>query len=266
MQTEGSGPDLHVVRLRYALQPSDRITYVSPAPVGFETADAFFRLAEGNLACDMKTHFPTQDAARAVVEPVLRAWEVDADLRWIQGALRFKFDRAEIIDRSPVPPGDIRVFGTAPAPALLAMGGTVSVHETRCHYPAPPCTFRLNPDAESILRRYQDYLGGREPLPSMAYFCLTVFEATASDKNNRRKRAAKAYGIEKLVLDTIGELASRPGDRSSARKAAPGPVQPITGLEGVWLEAAVRTLIWRLGDTRTAMTLPLITMRDLPKL
>lgn len=266
MQTEGSGPDWHVVCLHYALQSSDRVTYTSPPSVEFEVDEALFRLADGNLTCDMKTHFLTQDAARTVVEPVLRAWEVDADLRWIQGALRFKFNRAEIIDRSPVPPGDIRVYATAPAPELLAIGGTVSVRETRCHYPAPPCTFRLNPDAESILLRYQGYLGGCEPLPSMAYFCLTVLEATAGGKGDRRQRAAKTYGIEKPVLDKIGELASRPGDRSSARKAAAGPVQPISGLEFGWLEAAIKTLILRLGDTRKAATLPLITMLDLPKL
>jgi hypothetical protein len=38
---------------------------------------------------------PAAEEARAVVEPVLRAWEVDADLRWNRGELRFEFDGAE---------------------------------------------------------------------------------------------------------------------------------------------------------------------------
>jgi hypothetical protein len=139
---------------------------------------------------------PAAEEARAVVEPVLRAWEVDADLRWNRGELRFEFDGADIIDRSPLPPGVIRGHAHALGVAAISGVGTVSVHVTRAHYPEPPGTFRLNPDAESILLRYQGYLGGREPLLSMAYFCLTVIEANAGS----RASAAVTYGIEKAVL------------------------------------------------------------------
>jgi hypothetical protein len=256
-------PDFHVVSLRYKLRPSDQVTYVIPPPVEFDTEEARFRLANGMLSCEMKTHISTAEEARAVVEPVLRAWEVDADLRWNLGELRFEFDGADIIDRSPLPPGVIRghahvLLGVA----ALSGVGTVSVHVSRPNYPEPPGTFRLNPDSESILLRYQGYLGGREPLLSMAYFCLTVLEANASS----RASAAAMYGIEKAVLGKMGELTSRRGERSSARKATAGPARPLTGSERVWLEAAVKALIWRLGDTRDATTLPLITLADLPSL
>lgn len=36
--------------------------------------------------------------------------------------------------------------------------------------------------------------------------------------------------------------------------------------EHAWLEAAVKTLIWHLGDTRNGLALPVITMADLPNL
>lgn len=256
-------PDFHVVSLRYKLRPSDQVTYVSPPSVGFETEEVRFRLADGKLTCEMKTHVSTAEEARAVVEPVLQAWEVDADLRWNRGELRFEFDGADIIDRSPLPPGVIRGHAHVLAGVAAISGvGTVSVHVTRAHYPEPPGTFRLNPDAESILLRYQGYLGGREPLLSMSYFCLTVLEANAGS----RASAAMTYGIERTVLGKMGELTSRRGDRSSARKATPGPVQPLTGPERAWLEAALKALIWRLGDTRDATALPLITLADLPRL
>ncbi len=256
-------PDFHVVSLRYKLRGSDQVTYVSPTPVGFETEEVRFHLAEGKLTCDMKSHLSTAEEARAVVEPVLRAWEVDADLRWNRGELRFEFDGVDIVDRSPVPLGVIRghahvLLGVA---ALSAVG-TVSVHVTRTRYPEPPGTFRLNPDAESILLRYQGYLGGREPLLSMAYFCLTVLEANAGS----RASAAVAYGIEKAVLGKMGQLTSGRGDRLSARKATAGPAQPLTGPERAWLEAVLKALIWRLGDTRDVTALPLITLADLPAL
>ncbi len=264
--TVDAKPDFHVVSLRYNLQPSDQVTYVSPPPVEFETEEVRFRLADGKLACEMKTHFSTAEAARSVVEPILRAWEVDADLRWNRGEIRFKFDGAGIIDRSPAPPGVIRGHAhmIAGVTTMCAVG-TVSVHVSRDRYPEPPGTFRLNPDAESILLRYQGYLGGREPLLSMAYFCLTVLEATIRG-SNRRKRAATAYRIEEGVLRKIGDLTSCRGDRSIARKAPAGPVQPLTSPESAWLETVVKTLIWRLGDTRDATALPLITLSDLPRL
>ena len=209
----------------------------------------------------MKTHFSTVETARAVIEPMLRVWEVDADLRWNRGELRFKFDGADIIDRSPAPPGVVHGRACLVTPgAMVSAVGTVSVHVDRARYPEPPGTFRLNPDAESILLRYQSHLDGREPLPSMAYFCLTVVEA----KTGGRESAATAYRIEKVVLSRMGELASLRGDRLTARKAT--GVQPLTGPERAWLEAAVKMLILRLGDTRKRSALPLITMSDLPTL
>ena len=165
-------PDFHVVSLQYALKSSKCCSYVNPPPLRFETDDARFQMAAGKLTCDMKTHFSTAEAARAVVEPLLRAWEVDADLRWNRGELRFQFTAADIIDRSPVQPGLIRgtAFVVQPA-AMVSAIGTVSAHVTRAQYPHPPPSFRLNPDAQSILDRYRGYLDGREPLLAMAYFC-----------------------------------------------------------------------------------------------
>lgn len=261
--TVDAKPDFHVVALRYKLRPSDQVTYVSPAPVEFETQEVRFGLTEGKLNCEMKGHFASAEEARFVVEPVLRAWEVDADLRWNPGQFRFEFDGADIIDRSPIPAG----VGRGHAYMLCGVGsisavGTVSFHVTRAHYPEPPGTFRVNPDAESILLRYQGYLGGREPLLSMAYFCLTVLEANAGN----RASAATMYGIDKAVLRKMGELTTRRGDRFSARKAIAGPVLPLTGEEGAWLEAALKALIWRVGDTRDAAALPVIKLADLPLL
>lgn len=256
-------PDFHVVSLRYKLRPNHRVTYVSPAPVEFETEEFRFRLAEEKLTCESKSHFSTEKEARDVVKRVLRAWEADADLRSTRDALRFEFDGVDIIDRSPPPHGVIRgrLHALVGNVALTATG-TVSPHMTFPHYPKPPGTFRLNPDAESILLRYQGYLDGREPLLSMAYFCLTVLLANSGG----RRSAAVTYGIREPVLKTMAELTSCRGDRSSARKATAGLAQPLTSSEQAWLEAALRALIWRLGDTRPVAALPVITLADLPRL
>ena len=146
---------------------------------------------------------------------------------------------------------------------MTCAAGIVSVHVECANYPNPPGTFRLNADAESILLRYQAHLDGREPLPSMAYFCLTVLEAKVAGRN-RKLRAAAEYRIDRAVVRKMAELSTNHGDLVNARKAT--AVKPLTGQEGAWLEAVVKMLIWRLGDTRTLSALPLITMSDLPTL
>jgi hypothetical protein len=172
-----------------------------------ETDKACFRLAEGKLTCEMKAHFPTVDDARRAVEPTVRVWEIDADLRLGRDSLRFTFDTADVVDRSPAQPGVAHLSGFAHGVAVVS--GTATVHVTRATYPAPPpATFRLNPDAESLLTRYQGYRDGREPLPSMAFFCLTLVHL----KGGRSQRAASAaYRIDLPVLRKMGELASTRG-------------------------------------------------------
>jgi hypothetical protein len=253
-------PNLHVVSLEYALQPDERFTYENPPSVKFETKEARFHLADGILKCEMKEHFADAGAAQKVVDPILRAWEVDADLRHNRGELRFKYKTAEVIDLSPAPPGSVKV--TVVGNAVLTVTGTLSTHVTRGTYPEPPPDhFRLNPDAESILRRYEGYLDGREPLPAMAYFCLTVLEGKAGG----RGKATAMYRIHKDVLRKIGDLSTNRGDLLNARKAN-ATQQPLSGAESAWLEEAMKTLVRRLGDTRNPVSLPEIPMKDLPKL
>lgn len=253
------GPDLHVVSLRYAVEPDEGFSYNSPPPVSFDTPQARFRLADGSLTCDMKMHFSDVKAARDAVEPILRAWEADSDLRHNRGQLRFKFDAPEVIDRSPTPPGSASLVVSSTLATTMA--GSVSVHVASSKYPDPPPEhFRLDPDAETLLDRYYGYLDHREPLPSMAYFCETVLEAKAGG----RKKAAAKYVIDVNILNKIGELSSTRGDDLTSRKAA--AAQPLSSTEAAWLEAAIKLLIRRLADTRALSTLPILTMADLPSL
>jgi hypothetical protein len=256
-------PDLHVVSLRYSVHHSDDVTYDNPPPVEFETDEARFRLADRELTCEMKVHFSTDEEARRTIEPTLTAWEADVVLHHRRRHLRFEFEDANVEDRAPRPPGElvVSVGGTIRARASL----TASLHGIRREYPPPPASyFRLNPDAESILRRYEGYLDGREHLQGMAYWCVTLANVSAGGGVKDVKAAAKKYRISRAVLETIKKLASARGDRLTARKA--DVVQPLTGAERTWLEEAVKILIWRVGDTRDPAPLPEITMTNLPKL
>lgn len=209
----------------------------------------------------MKTHVASVDEARQAVEPAIRAWEVDADLRWGRSGLQFAFDGADVVDRTPAPSGVAHATAFVGTVGATILTGSASVHVSRAQYPSPPPpTFRLSPDAESILVRYDGCRNGREPLQSMAYFCLTFLE----EKARSRKGTEKTYRIDRPVLSKMGELTSTRGDSKTARKA--DALQPLTAVESAWLEAAVKMLIWRVGDTRGLGALPPITMADLPNL
>jgi len=78
-------PDMHVVSLRYILQPDERFSYDNPQPEEFETPEARFRLADDVLTCEMKIHFSGAAAARELIDPILRDWEAWVDLRHNRG-------------------------------------------------------------------------------------------------------------------------------------------------------------------------------------
>src|SRR5579862_7067126 len=88
---------------------------------------------------------------------------------------------------------------------LLQGGGdtTLSIVVGRARYPEPPTDFTADPDVETMWRRWEGFLADREPLPSMAYFCLTVVES-----HGGRAGAARRLGISLPVLHTIGRLAT----------------------------------------------------------
>ena|SRR5438093_6970362 len=255
-------PDLHVRSLTYSLRSGAECDYVDPPPLEFEQQGVKFRLASGELTCELMTHCSNVEDARAVVEPILRAWELDSDLNNRPGEIRFHLRGTDVVDRAPLPAGVIR--GTAyivQSHPLMAATGTISVHVTRGKYPAPPPeTFRVNADIEALLARYQGYLAGQEPLLSMAYFCLTFIEK----KSGSRRDAARQFAIDIRVLQLMGELSSTRGDRLTARKArAVGKFRPA---ETKWLETVVKLLLKRLGDCRPANQLKQIQMSDLPRL
>jgi hypothetical protein len=255
--------DPHVCSLHYEASPSgEGISYHNPEPVSFSNHLGAFDLSDGKLRVVPVEHFPNEDDARQAVEPFLRAWEIEADLTSHIGMIRFKFDRAEVIDRNPPPPGSsqvIEVKGTSMGVASCS----ASLHLTCNRYPQPPTTFRVTPEVQHAYRRWLGYRLGKEPLQSMAYSVLTqLVQATGS-----RQGAARSFQIGMRVLDTIGELSSTKGDESTARKAPPGnEYQELSGSEKQWLEEAMRRVVHRLGEHASGAPLTPISLRDLPSL
>jgi len=250
--------DPHVTRLFFTAEPRGNISYKTTVPpIVFHNNLGHFALREGVLAVEPADHFPTGDAARQAIEPLLRAWEIESDLRREVGAIRFTFDRAELVDRDPPPPG----MPTVHSGQVVAMGMAVVsaiAHVIRGQYPAPPTAFRTTIDVEAAYRRWLGYREGREPLQGMAYFVLTLIEVPAGGS----KSAAKVFNISSGVLDRMGQLSAE-GDAQTARKLQRGrALRPLSGEEADWLDHAVRRVIRRLGEHASGATLPPITLKN----
>jgi hypothetical protein len=257
--------DPHVVALRYRLETHPSLAFNHPRPLEYDTGEFTLQLADGILTCTMKTHYASADTARAVVDPLLRTWEIDTALREGRRAIWFAYEDAEGIDRKPTPPGSRLI---ALGGSLRVTGGVVAWLVTRREYPALPERFKVSPDVETLWRRYESYMQGREPLPGMAYVCQSFIEKVLA---RGRSDAAQKYHIEPDVLRTLGNLHSHRGDLTSRRKLEyerDRHEPPLTPSEIAWMEAAVRMLIRQVGEYAADPTAawPTLSMRDLPSL
>lgn len=262
--------DPHVVTLRYRLEPGKSVTFDNPAPVTWETDLFGAQLEADQLTVSPKDHYASSDAARAAVDGYIRGWEFESDLRWGRGEIRFVYEDAEVIDRNP-PAAGTAIAGKAHLVLdSITLTATATVHITRINYPPPPTpALRLMPDVETLQYRYFGYLDGKEPLPAMAYFCLSYLEHYLTQS---RQEAAKKYQIHLEVLKKLGELCSNRWDPQIARKAGTKgnssgliPYQPD---ELRWLEAAIKEIIYRVAEhcSNPEQRLTQITLKDLPPL
>jgi hypothetical protein len=106
----------------------------------------------------------------------------------------------------------------------------------------------------------------REPLSSMAYFCLTVLESSVGQKVKKRNASAKQYGIHYDVLDKLGKLTGGTrGEPMTARKMD-SDMTPHTPNELQWIEAAVKAIIRRVAEVAAGASVKQISMSDLPPL
>jgi hypothetical protein len=223
------------------------------------------RLADGTVTFEMKEHYAKAEAAKVAVGEFIRSWELDIALRFGPNEVVFEFQDAELIDRDPPPPGSaIVAVGVGISLGKCSVTATATV--TRSRYPEPPNCFAVTPDVETLWERYKQHLEGREPLPSMAYFCYTVATGIAPEGNgSASERAAAVLHVDNAVLKKLSELSSRRGDATTARKMQSG-VQPFTPSERRWLEFVIKALIRRFGELHCSARLAQITMVDLPPL
>ena len=251
--------DPHVVALVYRIKHDDSIDYKDAEPFCHDEQAFRLEAADGVARFEMHRHFPTIEAADESLTEYLRAWEFDAQLRHGPDTFRLIFDRqnSEIIDRNPTP-------GYVLARPLVAIArlGRAQVLVKPTTYPEPPSDITLNLDAETMHYRYMGYRKGREPLASMANFCLTFLEYSTGKESKKRPASAKKYGIAKGVLSKIGELADTKGGKEARKRK--GVEEDFSAKERKFLEQAVKAIVRRMAESPPPSgTLTIISMSDL---
>jgi hypothetical protein len=255
--------DPHVERLIYEVKTREDITFRNPPPVRWSTGDFEMELVADIASFKMRRHYSSRDAAKETVDRYLEAWDIDMGIHLGTPEFSFQFKMAEMIDRDP-PPRETSHVMHASGTARVTVSGSARAHVIRARYPQPPREFIVSPDVDSMWRRYQGYLDGREPLSDMAYFCLTVVRRSAGALGSPSQRCR----IAARVLSKLGTLTHVGTDRT-ARTAVPRHEQrDLTGQEKAWVEATVRALIRRMGEYAydPDREWPQITMADLPSL
>jgi hypothetical protein len=264
--------DPHVESLVYRAESAEDIIYDDPPPVEIGTDRWDGCLENGILTCRMKTHYASVSDARTEIESYLRAWEVNANLKHGKGSIKFVYQDANVIDLSPQETG--RGVVVCPKAAVMGAGTmTASVQIIRRTYPPAPKDFMVSPDVETLWGRYEGYLNGKEKLPAMAYFCLTVIVVIYGQGKKgvqARQEASRTLEVDFDVLDTLGKLTSTRGDRTMARKFLAQSL-PLTKTECAWIEAVMKALIHRVGEYEynncgDCSRLTEITMADFPYL
>ncbi|MEW6681615.1 MAG: hypothetical protein AB1451_01635 [Nitrospirota bacterium] len=261
--------DPHVERLHYTIESQEGVAYENPPPLSQSHAFGEFRLQDGRLTVTLRDHFADELAAREAVDPVLRDWAIGTDLRLGIGTIRFTFDKADVVDRNPPPPGTVYRFvsgvATLTAGSATLKGVGRAVHSK---YPDLLTSFQATPEVMKWHKRWTNLQKGREPLSTFAYALLSHLEARTGEKRRVREKAAEMFKIDLAVLDKLGNLSGESrGDLVTGRKFKAGtPMKPLDPSEEIWLKETVRRVIFRLGEHAVGGPLTPITLGDLPRI
>ena len=256
----------HVVALIYDVDHGPRVGYKSTAHLVREEDKFTITIEQKEVRFRLKEHHSTEESALQVVEQYVHRWEFSAGLARGPGAFRLKYREPEIVDLEPTP-GVVEIGGISRH--AIRAGGEISI--TYSEYPPPPVEICVSPNVQSMYDRFMKYHDRMEPLPSVAYFCVTVLDqesARLSGKGGKgsEKQTAQTCGISRKVLRKIRDLSTNKGGAAAARKAS-GLQLELTDQEVRFLKKAIRRIILRAAEVAhsTGTTRDTLTLADLPK-
>lgn len=227
----------------------DPQNYVDDDVVEHKDCCAVYILANGLLEAQL--HLPAESVAQARtnVDPIVRSWEFESEVRMGFPVIKFDF---------------------LPAPSAEAALSSQGPHEApsedphlviQSRYPQGP-SIRATPDMENVWTRFtRARMGIGESLQSAVYFGLTVIEA----RFGSRTKASASLNLAPQILSGMGELSSTRGDSKTARKAC-ATVSPLNRQEVHWLDCAFRHALLQLGMVEAGLVPPAVALTDLPSM
>lgn len=258
-----------VEAIHYYVEHDTSVDYSDVKPLVHEDDRFCIRAEKRHVILQPKDHYATEEEARSAAEGFVRRWEFEAALQARSDAFRLVYESVDIVDCKPLPLPSGTVNAGPIHWTFRTSEAQVSVTKMRATYPTLPSGPNADPNdpyTSSMLCRLDLYRLRREPLASMAYFCLTMLEDSAPQvARGKRKAAANHYQIEMRVLNSVGKLSSEKGG-DEARKAQ-GRGARFTKEEISFLEAAVIAFIRRAAEKAADpnRALPCITMANLPQ-
>lgn len=256
-----------VVALIYDVEHGPRVSYASTAHFVREEDKFLITIQNKRARFQLKEHHSTEEGARRVVEPYVQRWEFSAGLARGPSTFRLKYRKAEIRDLDPTP-GVVEFTGGSRH--AIRGGGELTIGYDR--YPPPPPAILVSPNVKSMYDRFMRYCNRMEPLPSVAYFCVTVLalEAARLDGNGGRRsdhQTVQTFGIARNVLRRIRDLSTNKGGAVAARKAN-GLQLELTDQEVGFLTKAIQAIILRAAEVahNPGATRDTLTLADLPKI
>ena len=229
----------HVEALIYIVEHDESSDYSLAKTLDIEHTTFRLKLEDSEARFELKEHYPTWQQAQQAIQPFIQQWELRASLESGTGTFALKFKQPEMIDRKPTP-GVISVSLPPISFHFTISSPTVTVSR---QYPQPPPERRMNmdhPDVQTMLHRYLSCCQGREPLPSMAYFCYEVFVKRLSKD---AKHAARKHKISYKLVKRVSNLASNKGGDQARHQS--GIWHPLTQPEVQFLQKAVAAMIVR---------------------
>src|SRR5205823_4113690 len=134
-----------------------------------------FRLANDLLRVQLRGKYDNVVSARNAVEPFLRAWEFEAEIREGLPVITFIFDDVGLVEEDILPGSNGGWLSELESSNDPTNSDNILIIR-RIRYPDPPSII-LTPEMVLIWTRFKyARLELREPLQSVAYYSLTVVE------------------------------------------------------------------------------------------
>jgi hypothetical protein len=220
---------------------------MDPPPYSFEAGGFRGELKADTLTLTPIADFPDREETLAAATALVRAWEIDAGLRYRGATIFFEHEYTA-------------TAGESGGVGMLRVSATGNIERQLTTYPEAPTEFSASSVAEELFRRYRRFRENRESVQAFAYACITKLETTPGGL----KAAGDLYHISANVLAEIKKLASRPADLEAPRKYD-NDAKPLTPFQREWLIRAIEEVIRKVAQSPEARAVSELTLNDLPK-